>query len=106
MSSFENVRPGMRPRFFSQNIAANDPEKKMPSTHANATSLTRNGWGCQSTLEGTASMRKLTNSGVMYFNAQSAFFLTHGTVHQILASINNKGDSLVSIPRNKKSFSS
>ena len=36
MSSLENVRPGMRPRFFSQKIAANEPEKKMPSTAANA----------------------------------------------------------------------
>ena len=26
----------MRPRFFSQKMAANDPEKKMPSTHAYA----------------------------------------------------------------------
>jgi hypothetical protein len=37
MSSFENVRPGIRPRFLSQKIAQNEPEKKMPSTHANAT---------------------------------------------------------------------
>ena len=36
MSSLENVSPGMRPRFFSQKMAANDPEKKMPSTHAYA----------------------------------------------------------------------
>ena len=34
MSSLEKVRPGMRPRFFSQKMAANDPEKKMPSTQA------------------------------------------------------------------------
>ncbi|KAJ7502345.1 hypothetical protein B0H11DRAFT_1620356, partial [Mycena galericulata] len=37
MSSFENVRPGMRPRFFIQKIEANEPEKKIPSTAANAT---------------------------------------------------------------------
>ena len=37
MSSFENVSPGMSPRFLSQKMAQKDPEKKMPSTHANAT---------------------------------------------------------------------
>jgi hypothetical protein len=37
MSSFENVNPGMSPRFFNQNIEAKEPEKKMPSTAANAT---------------------------------------------------------------------
>lgn len=39
MSSFEKVSPGMRPLFFSQKIAANDPEKKTPSTAAKATTL-------------------------------------------------------------------
>lgn len=39
MSSLENVSPGMRPLFFSQNIAAKDPEKKIPSTAAKATTL-------------------------------------------------------------------
>ena len=38
MSSLEKVSPRMSPRFLSQKIAQNDPEKKMPSTHANATS--------------------------------------------------------------------
>ncbi|AKU37468.1 ORF_053L [Scale drop disease virus] len=38
INSFENVNPGIKPRFFNQNMAANDPEKKMPSTTANATS--------------------------------------------------------------------
>mmetsp|Transcript_19152 Transcript_19152/g.57762 ORF Transcript_19152/g.57762 Transcript_19152/m.57762 type:complete len:309 (+) Transcript_19152:200-1126(+) len=38
MSSFENVRPGIRPRFFSQKSAQKEPEKKMPSTAAKATS--------------------------------------------------------------------
>jgi hypothetical protein len=37
MSSLEKVRPGMRPRFFSQKMAQKLPLKKMPSTHANAT---------------------------------------------------------------------
>lgn len=36
MSSFEKVRPGMIPLFFNQNIAANEPEKNIPSTAANA----------------------------------------------------------------------
>jgi len=39
MSSLEKVSPGIRDRFLSQNMAQNDPEKKMPSTAANATSL-------------------------------------------------------------------
>lgn len=29
MSSFEKVRPGMSPLFFSQKMAAKDPEKKI-----------------------------------------------------------------------------
>jgi hypothetical protein len=33
----------MSPLFFNQKMAANDPEKKIPSTQANATSRTRNG---------------------------------------------------------------
>ena len=37
ISSFENVRPGINPRFLSQNRAQKEPEKKMPSTHAKAT---------------------------------------------------------------------
>lgn len=51
----------MRPRFFSQKIAANDPEKKMPSTQANAIKRIRKG-----------------TSSVMYFIAQSAFFWMQG----------------------------
>ena len=39
ISSLEKVRPGIRPRFFNQKIEQNDPEKKIPSTQANATSL-------------------------------------------------------------------
>jgi len=37
MSSLENVRPAIRPRFFSQKIEAKEPLKKIPSTAANAT---------------------------------------------------------------------
>lgn len=39
MSSLEKVSPGIRPLFFNQNIAAKDPEKKIPSTAAKATTL-------------------------------------------------------------------
>lgn len=39
MSSLEKVSPGIRPLFFNQNIAANEPEKKIPSTAAKATTL-------------------------------------------------------------------
>jgi len=39
MSSLEKVSPGMRDLFLSQKIAQNDPEKKIPSTAAKATSL-------------------------------------------------------------------
>jgi hypothetical protein len=42
ISSFENVRPGMRPRFLSQKIAQKLPLKKMPSTAANATRRSAN----------------------------------------------------------------
>ncbi|KAG0692419.1 hypothetical protein DFH29DRAFT_817588, partial [Suillus ampliporus] len=34
MSSFQNIRPGMRSCFLSQKINAKEPEKKMPSTAA------------------------------------------------------------------------
>ena len=42
MSSLENVNPGMRPRFLSQKMEANDPEKKIPSTAAKATRRSAN----------------------------------------------------------------
>ncbi len=32
------LSPGMRPRFFNQKMEQKEPEKKMPSTHAKATS--------------------------------------------------------------------
>jgi hypothetical protein len=37
MSSLEKQSPGISPRFFSQKMAQKEPEKKMPSTAANAT---------------------------------------------------------------------
>ena len=40
ISSFENVSPGMSPRFLSQKIAAKEPLKKIPSTAAKATTRT------------------------------------------------------------------
>jgi hypothetical protein len=42
INSFEKVKPGINPRFLSQNIAQNEPEKNIPSTAANATSLSAN----------------------------------------------------------------
>lgn len=58
-------------------MAAKDPEKKMPSTDANATSLSAND---ASELE-------------IHFNAQSAFFLTHGTTEKILRHFKTFGTS-------------
>lgn len=59
----EKVNPGISPRFLSQKIDANDPEKKMPSTAAKAMSRSPN------TAFGSEIQR----------NAQSAFFLMQGT---------------------------
>jgi hypothetical protein len=42
MSSLENDKPGIKPRFLSQKMAQNEPEKKIPSTAAKATSLAAN----------------------------------------------------------------
>ena len=39
INSLENVNPGIKPRFFNQKIAANEPLKNIPSTAANATNL-------------------------------------------------------------------
>ena len=58
ISSFEKHRPGIFPLFLSQNIAQNDPEKKMPSTAAKA--ITR--WAKVAVLE------------FNHFCAQSPFF--------------------------------
>mmetsp|Transcript_2762 Transcript_2762/g.7158 ORF Transcript_2762/g.7158 Transcript_2762/m.7158 type:complete len:252 (+) Transcript_2762:620-1375(+) len=63
MSSLEKVRPGMRPRFFSQKMAQKEPEKKMPSTQAKA--IKRSSKCCELSI---------------HFRAQWAFFLTQGTV--------------------------
>ena len=57
----------MRPRFFSQKIAQNEPEKKMPSTTAKAT---------------RRSAKRVDS--VIQRSAHSAFFLTHGTVSSAL----------------------
>src|SRR6056300_1031750 len=64
MSSFEKHRPGMRPRFFNQKIAQNEPEKKIPSTHANANRR-------------SANERDFVSN---HFIAHCAFFSIHGTV--------------------------
>ena len=63
MSSFENVKPGIKPRFLSQKIEANDPEKNMPSTAANAITLSPN----------------VADFEPVHFKAQSAFSFIHGT---------------------------
>lgn len=64
INSLLNVNPGIKPRFLSQKIAANEPEKKIPSTAANAI-----------TLSGKVAVLLL-----IHFKAQSAFFLTQGIV--------------------------
>jgi len=57
ISSFEKVKPGIKPRFFIQKIEQKAPLKKIPSTAANAMSRSAN--------EGDEIQR----------SAQSAFFL-------------------------------
>ena len=52
------------PRFFNQKIAANEPEKNIPSTAAKAT--TRSAY--------------VAFLSAIHLSAQSAFFLTHGIV--------------------------
>merc|ERR1719403_592994 len=42
INSLEKVNPGINPRFFSQNREQKEPEKKIPSTAANATNLWAN----------------------------------------------------------------
>lgn len=59
------ARPGMRPRFLSQKMAQKLPEKKMPSTAAKPMSR---------------SAKVSRPSLLIHFIAQSAFFLTDGTV--------------------------
>jgi hypothetical protein len=61
MSSLLKVNPGISPRFLSQNIAQKLPEKKIPSTAANATSL---------------SAKQFREP--IHLSAQSAFYFTLG----------------------------
>jgi hypothetical protein len=63
MSSFEKVRPGMRPRFLSQKMAAKDPEKNIPSTQAKARIL----------------VAKLAFWFSIHLIVQSAFLVMQGT---------------------------
>lgn len=64
MSSLLKVKPGIKPRFFSQKIAAKLPEKKMPSTAAKATTRSP----------------KVAVSLAIHSSAQSAFRLTQSNV--------------------------
>jgi hypothetical protein len=77
-SLLENIKPGIKPRFFIQKIEANNPEKKIPSTAAKATwrlvkvdfwseihrmgysNLAVDAWDCVDNIEGV-----LTTSGVL-----------------------------------------
>jgi hypothetical protein len=68
ISSLEKVNPGIRPLFLSQKMAANEPEKKIPSTAANAMMRSP----------------KLAVFESIHFSAQSAFLLTHGIVSMAL----------------------
>ena len=70
ISSLLKQRPGIIPRFLSQKIAQKLPLKKMPSTAANATSLSA----------------KLAVCSSHHFRAQLAFFCTQGTVSMALNS--------------------
>ena len=63
MNSFETESPGKRPRFFSQKMQQNEPEKKIPSTHANATRRF-----------------KKSSLDVIHLKAHSPFLRTIGTV--------------------------
>jgi hypothetical protein len=60
----ENVKPGIKPRFLSQKIEAKEPEKKMPSTAANATSRSA----------------KTARGSEIHRSAHSAFLVMQGTV--------------------------
>lgn len=68
ISSLENVSPGIRPRFFSQNIAAKQPEKNMPSTAAKATKRSA----------------KVERMSEIHRRAHSALCLTHGMLSMAL----------------------
>lgn len=77
INSFENVNPGINPLFLSQKIAANDPEKKMPSTEANAIILSA------------------YDALLIQFNAQLAFFITAGTVSIALNNLSFSAESRI-----------
>ena len=67
MSSFEKVRPGIKPLFLSQKMEQKLPEKKMPSTAAKATILSP----------------KLVFESIQR-SAHSALFFTQGMVSMAL----------------------
>lgn len=75
-------------RFLNQKTAAKDPEKKIPSTAANATNLSA----------------KVLSSDAIHFRAQSAFFFTNGTVLRERNRKNNYQSQLEE--KEKKSISS
>lgn len=63
MSSLLKANPGKSPRFFNQKMEQKEPEKKIPSTAAKATSLSPNGLSLP-----------------IHLMAHSAFFFTQGMV--------------------------
>ena len=78
-NSFENVSPGIKPLFFNQNMEQNAPEKKIPSTAANAINLSGN-------------VALFLSS---HLNAHSAFFLTAGIVSIALNNLSFSVSSLM-----------
>lgn len=64
ISSLLNVKPGIKPRFFIQKMEAKLPEKKIPSTAANAIIRSAN----------------VADLLPIHCRAQSAFFFTQGRV--------------------------
>ena len=63
ISSLDNVKPGINPLFLSQKIAQKLPEKKIPSTQANATILSAK-----------------ESEELIHRRAQSAYCITQGIV--------------------------
>ena len=78
INSLLKVNPGMSPRFFNQKIAAKLPEKKIPSTEANAMILSAN----------------VAFLALIHLRAQSAFFLTAGIVSMALNNLSFSAESL------------
>ena len=64
------ISPGIRPRFLSQKIDANEPEKKMPSTATNASRRSAN----------------VDQRSEIHVRAQSTFFLAQGIVSKGIVS--------------------